>query len=93
MTEQITYKLNQFSDISKAESMQEQLEKYLNAGHGIIIDASDVERIDTAVLQMLLSLSRTLKNQHHQAPIVNPSEAFLATAKLMGMANHLKIVT
>ena len=91
MTEHITYQLEKISDISKSEAIHEKLESFLNSGSEIRIDASQVERIDTAVLQMLISLNKTLEKQHLIAPIINPSDSFLSTVKLMGVLKHLKI--
>ena len=91
MTEHITYQLDKISDISKSEAIHEKLESFLNSGSEIRIDASQVDRIDTAVLQMLISLSRTLEKQHLSAPIFNPSDNFMSTVKLMGVKEHLKI--
>lgn len=91
MTEHVTYQLEKISDISKSEVIHEKLESFLNSGMDIWIDASEVERIDTSILQMLISLGTSLDKQHLGAPIINPSDSFLSIVKLMGMAEYLKI--
>jgi anti-anti-sigma regulatory factor len=91
MAESITYQLEKCSDISKSEVMHEKLESYLNEGVEINIDASQVERIDTAGLQVLLSMSATMQNQHLKVTILNPSDPFLKAASLLGVSGYLHI--
>lgn len=91
MAEHVTYQLEKSSDISKSEIIHEQMERFLTEASDIVIDASQVERIDTSALQILVALSRSLKNQHLSACIQNPSESFLSAAKLLGVVNELEI--
>ena len=91
MAESITYQLEKFADISKAEVLHEKLESYLNDGVNITIDASLVERIDTSAIQILLSLFSSMEKQHLQATIKNPSETFLAAASMLGVSEFLRI--
>lgn len=91
MAESVSYQLEKCSDISKAEMLHEQLERYLTSGADIVIDASQVERIDTSVMQVLVSLSRTLEKQHLNASVVKPSDSFLSAVQLLGVAQELNI--
>lgn len=91
MAESITYQLEKFSDISKAESLHEKLESYLNDGVNVSIDASQVERIDTSAMQVLLSLFATMEKQHMQYSISNPSEPFVKAASLLGVSEFLQL--
>lgn len=91
MAESITYQLEKFSDISKAESLHEKLESYLNDGVSVTIDASQVERIDTSSMQVLLSLFSSMEKQHMQASINNPSETFIKAASLLGVSEFLRL--
>lgn len=92
MAEPATYQLESISDISKSELMHEQLENYLSSGVSVAVDASQVERIDTSAMQVLMALSQTLRKQELTASIVNPSENFLSTARLLGVTDELVIV-
>lgn len=91
MAESVTYQLERCSDISKSELLHEQLERYLNSGADVVIDASQVERIDTSAMQILISLGQSLEKQHLSASIIKPSESFLAAAKLLGVTSELNI--
>lgn len=91
MAESITYQLEKIADISKAEVLHEKLESYLNDGVNIAIDASQVERIDTSVIQVLLSLFSSMEKQHLQAAIHAPSEPFLKAASMLGVSDFLRI--
>lgn len=92
MAEPTTYQLESISDISKSEFMHEQLETFLSSGVNVAVDASQVERIDTSAMQILLALSQTLRKQELTASIVNPSENFLSTARLLGVTDEIEIV-
>jgi anti-anti-sigma factor len=89
MAESVTYKLEQNSDISKAEMLHEKLESHLNAGVSIVIDASQVERIDTSALQVLAALFATMKTRHLHFSITSPSDVFLKSASLLGLSECL----
>ena len=91
MAESITYQLEKFADISKAETLHEKLESYLNDGVNVNIDASQVERIDTSVIQILLSIFSTMEKQHLQASIKDPSETFQKAASMLGVSDFLRI--
>ena len=92
MAEPATYQLEKTSDISKSEVMHEHLEAFLSKGVDVMIDASNVERIDTSAMQILIALSQTLRKQHLNASIVNPSESFLSAAKLLGIVDEIDIL-
>lgn len=91
MAESTTYQLEKFSDISKAEVLHEKLESYLNAGASVEIDASQVERIDTSAMQVLISLFISMDKQHMQTQIINPSDTFLKAASMLGVSNFLRL--
>lgn len=91
MAESVTFQLQKFSDISKAEGLQEKLETYFNDGVSVTIDASQVERIDTSAMQVLLALMSAMEKQHLQASISNPSEPFLKAASLLGVSDFLHL--
>lgn len=91
MAEVTRIQLDKISDISKAEQLHEKLEALLNGGTAVDIDASLVERVDTAILQLLTSFVRTIGKQHLAARIVQPSARFSETVRLMGLGNALNL--
>lgn len=91
MTDAIRIELDRISDISKAETLHERLEALLGSATRVDIDATQVERIDTAMLQLLTAFFRALDKHHTQARIFNPSRAFADTARLLGLAPILHL--
>lgn len=91
MADSVTYTLDKNSDISKSEMLHEKLESHLNDGVNIEIDASQVERIDTSSLQILVSLFSTMKARHLQSTITNPSDSFLKSASMLGLTECLSL--
>lgn len=57
----------------------------------VTIDASAVEMIDTAVLQLLFAFTRKVQAGDHQISWKNPSEEFVFRADLLGLSHHLGI--
>ncbi|MDH5527891.1 MAG: STAS domain-containing protein [Nitrospirota bacterium] len=53
------------------------------------LKASDVEHIDTAALQVLLSAKRSAREQGREFVITNPSQAFRETAVQLGLDTAL----
>ncbi|MEC8810565.1 MULTISPECIES: lipid asymmetry maintenance protein MlaB [unclassified Ketobacter] len=91
MAESTTYQLDKFSDISKADILLEKLESYLNGGVSVAVDASQVERIDTSAMQVLLAWFKSMEKQHFQAQIINPSDPFLKAASMLGVSEFLRL--
>jgi ABC-type transporter Mla MlaB component len=67
------------SDTEKLKSLPDTIKKYS-------IDASDVQELDTAYLQMLLSLKATADFQTAAFEIKKTSEAFLETLYAYGIS-------
>ncbi len=84
-------KLGSTCDISSAELLHEQLDSLSMNDEDIFVDASQVERIDTSVLQLLVSTSKTLAKKDHQLTISNPSEIFQVTSRLLDLSQYLYI--
>ncbi len=71
------------------------LRESLVAAHGeaavVAIDASEVETIDMAVLQMLVAFNNSLKKQDKAIQWQNPSDVFQDMAKLADLHQVLDI--
>ena len=62
-------------------------EKFLGLrGQNVVIDASKVERVGTQCVQILLSAAATWKDDMAPLAIANPSDAFTAGLKLLGLS-------
>lgn len=83
--------LDRISDISRVEQLHEKLETLLSEGNGVEINASAVERIDTASLQLLTAFVRTVAKHHIDIRIIQPSASFTDTVRLMGLENALAL--
>lgn len=53
------------------------------------LEASDVEHVDTAALQVLISAKRSAREQGREFVITNPSQAFRETAVQLGLDSAL----
>jgi anti-anti-sigma regulatory factor len=63
----------------------------IDDGNDVTIDASAVEMIDTAVLQLLFAFTRKVQAGSHQISWINPSDEFVSRAELLGLSRHLGI--
>lgn len=63
----------------------------LAAHNAIEINAADVATIDTATLQLLVSLKKDAPNLGKTVEIIYPSERFVESAKLLGLTEILGI--
>ena len=84
-------KLEPIIGIADVESMYKQLEKFLDEKKDVIIDASDVESVDTALLQLILVFIRKMHNLGASVSWFEPSEVFCKTATLLDIATHLGV--
>jgi anti-anti-sigma regulatory factor len=75
--------------IIRAEELHKQMEDLLQTGHDVEVDVSQIEQIDTSVLQLLLSFHQTLSQDGRTLSWKSPSEQTLATAKLLGLDSPL----
>ena len=57
----------------------------------VSIDASAVEMIDTAVLQLLFAFTKKVRASNHQVSWIKPSDEFVSRADLLGLSQHLGI--
>ena len=55
----------------------------------ILVHAHQVERLNTPVFQLLISLKQTLKKQQRTCDIIQPSEAFNNMLEYLGLNQYL----
>jgi len=91
VAENIALELEASLDISVVEKLHESLNEITQNGDVINLDAGNVERLDTAVFQLLYSYQQSMNKKHASVFFVNPSEAFIDNATLLGMHEALNI--
>ena len=82
---------NAVFDISVVTDFKAMLQQSLAGGQAIVLDASKVERIDTAALQLLTALCQDSVTKGVEISWVNPSESLTYAAKLMGLESVLRL--
>ena len=92
ISNQQTLKLDPVLVINNAKSLSVDLEKLIGSNEDINIDASAVEMVDTAILQLLLTMVIKIKSSKRQIHWVNPSAAFISNTSLLGMSARLGLV-
>ena len=85
-------KLPAVADLTFAPTLQQSAEQALSNSTGLTIDASEVQRIFTPCLQVLLAAARNFQNAGGaQFTIANPSEAFCESVSSLGLSAALGI--
>ncbi|PPK73237.1 ABC-type transporter Mla MlaB component [Methylobacter tundripaludum] len=77
--------------IQNVVKLHEKLKNLLGAYDEIEINASDVSSIDTATLQLLVSLKKDEVKLQKKATIIYPSPRFVESAKLLGLLDVLGV--
>jgi len=78
-------------DITIAETFYSTLQSAVASEQPIIIDASQIERIDAAMLQMFCALFTDPVANKHGIVWRNPSDNLIESAELMGLDNYLDL--
>ena len=81
--------LNPVLVINNAKSMLESIDSLVNSNDDVYIDASDVEMIDTAILQLLLAATIKIRSANHKVIWTAPSDIFISNATLLGLSEAM----
>ncbi len=76
-------------DISNVADIYQNLNKALNDGRHVEIDASIVERIDTAVLQLFCTFIKKAKSADLSVTWTSVSDSLRTSAELIGLSSEL----
>ncbi len=76
-------------DISIIQELYNQLYQALETQHGVVIDAAQVQRADTAALQVLHAFVREAKIRGIDVRWQHPSPALQKAAQLLDLGGHL----
>jgi len=80
-------------DITDAVELHARLLILLESKQPVLLDASRVERTDTAALQVLSAFIQDANSQQQEVKWKKPSEALTRSAELLGLSSLLKIST
>ena len=78
-------------DISTTTELRTQLMISLESRQSVVLDASRVERIDTAALQVLSAFVQDAYSQKQSVLWKEPSKVLLRSAELLGLSQQLKL--
>jgi len=84
-----TLTLDSVAVINNAKALYEELGKVTNTD--INIDASAVEMIDTAIMQLLYAFVIKVTSNSHKVNWINPSDEFISRASLLGLSRNMGI--
>ncbi|HFE39638.1 MAG TPA: STAS domain-containing protein [Gammaproteobacteria bacterium] len=78
-------------NISNASTLYEHLKEALQENRAVEINAGDVAKVDTAILQVFFAFSLEAKNAGLSVSWGSASEAFREAVALLGMQNELAL--
>jgi anti-anti-sigma regulatory factor len=84
-----TMVLNPVLVINNAKLLSQDFTLLLQNNGDINIDASAVEMIDTATLQLLLAVTNKVRTSKHEVHWLNPSDIFISNVTLLGLSESL----
>lgn len=84
------YSLAEVTDVRIVADLKRDLREASGAGH-IVLIGKNVERIDGAALQLLMSLLRDCEMTNRYVEWQEPSEAIMESARLTGLTNMLHL--
>lgn len=77
--------------INHVEDIQAQFNDIMASGDEVVIDINDVEKVDTACLQLLCVVQKSLSGIGQSISWQGSSEALASTAKLIGVKEFLNL--
>lgn len=83
-----SYAIPEVVTIAEIESLHDALQS-LTESDGPVLDASAVQRVDTAAMQQFLTFKLALQNTNTELAWGECSDVFIASAKQLGLINAL----
>ncbi len=80
-----TVTLDDTLSISDAGALLTQLRNTAEEKKNVLLDASNVNAIDTASMQLIAAFSRKVQSLGYELDLKNPSETFQNSAHLLGI--------
>lgn len=78
-------------DIAGAGRLREQLMKALSGKQPVILDGANVERVDTAALQVLTAFCHDAGAQNLEIQWKDPAQSLVNAARLLGLQQSLEL--
>ncbi|WP_111978955.1 STAS domain-containing protein [Algibacillus agarilyticus] len=91
MADEITVVLTENATIAQADTLLHELNEVYLLGSSITIDASQVVKIDSAVIQLLVSLKKSLTVSDLTIHWESPSSAFVSAVKALALTDYLSL--
>lgn len=82
-------KLEKNLHIMIVESLHEELEEIVQAGDELELDGGQVEKCDTACLQLLVAVNQSLQQRESSIQWVATSEVLVESAQRLGLAQFI----
>jgi anti-anti-sigma regulatory factor len=79
--------------IAQVQELYQLLSPVIARGLPVVLDASKVERIDTAVLQLFAVFSQSLQKKGVPLRLKKASDAFFLSSELLGLQTEFTIET
>lgn len=86
-----TIKLEKHLQIMLVESLHEELEEIVSSGAELSLDGSQVEKCDTACLQLLAAVQTSLNGRENEIRWVGASAILLESAQQLGLLEALNL--
>jgi len=77
--------------IQQVSDLKTELESAVSTGNGVLLDASAVESVDAAGLQLLVAFVQHAGLKKCMFEWRSPSDAFVETAEIMGLSAALQL--
>jgi ABC-type transporter Mla MlaB component len=77
--------------INDVESLHQQLNEIMESGDDVVLDISDVQKVDTAGLQLLCVVQKSLTDIGHQISWQGKSDTLSMTARMVGVGDFLSL--
>jgi len=87
-----TINLEGVVNIAKAEALHQQMENILKEAIPATLQATDVQRVDTAILQLLLAFFKSMASVRVAITWKGVSDELLVAIKLLGLEKELGLV-
>ncbi len=78
-------------DISGCAELHERLEQAIGEGQALLLDATGVERVDTAALQLLVATFRECQNRGLRIDWQSTSDVLCRNAATIGLESELAL--
>ncbi|MCP5160344.1 MAG: STAS domain-containing protein [Hahellaceae bacterium] len=91
MSEIQRIKLDSHAVIAQVEALSQQLDDAFLKGTPVVLDASEVQRTDTSVLQLLVAFFTSMRKAGTSATWSSASDDFKDAANLLGVADLIEL--